>query len=152
MKSIFNNGDTVLVKIYNITGVIVEKVNDREYRVERKNQSFIVDKKQLEIVKRNTKYDQIKVEEQYDPLDNVYEIDLHGYTKYEALKDVAYVIENVSMHQFPIIKITHGKGKGILRMAIHDLLKEYKITGLIKSYEYAQDYKGGYGVTIVYII
>lgn len=151
MSNVFNNGDTVLVKMYNITGTIVEKVNEREYRVMRKNQSFIVDKNQLKLINRNTKYDQIKVKELYDPLDNVYEMDFHGCTKYEALKEVSYVIENASLHRFPIIRITHGKGKGILRIAIHDLLKEYKNIGLIKSYEYAQDYKGGYGVTIVYI-
>ncbi len=147
----FKNGDTVLVKSYSITGKIIEKINDNEYRVERKNLTFIVSQDQLEIIKRNNKYDSVKVHEFYDPLDNIYEIDFHGCSRYEALKEVRYIIENATFHQFPILKITHGKGKGILRMAIHDLLKQYKDENIIKGYEFAQDNKGGYGVTIVYI-
>ncbi|HEY8364898.1 MAG TPA: Smr/MutS family protein [Haloplasmataceae bacterium] len=150
MKDI-NIGDTVLLKKYNITGKVIEKLNHNEYRVKRKNQTIIVNADQLMVINNQSKYDNVHVQEVYDPLDNVYEMDFHGATKFEALKEVSFVIENASFHQFPIIKITHGKGKGILRMAIHDLLKEYKKQGLIKGYEFAQENKGGYGVTIVYI-
>lgn len=151
MKYKFKIGDTVIVKTYNITGVILEQLNDGYYRVERKNQSFIVLEDHLMLVKKNTRYEKMKVGEMYDPLDNVYEMDFHGLTKLEAVNEVTYVILNASVHQFPIIRITHGKGKGILRMAIHDLLKEYKEEGIIKGYEYAQNHQGGYGVTIVFI-
>ncbi len=148
---VYNIGETVLVKKYNITGSVVEKLSARKYLIERIDLTFIVDVEELEIVNKNTKYENIKVTQLYDFLDNVYEIDLHGYSKSEAINEVKYIVENAQIHQFPIIKITHGKGKGVLRMSIHDLLKEYKELEMIKAYEFAQDNKGGYGVTIVYI-
>lgn len=144
-------GDTVIIKTYNITGKVIEKIDDDRYRIERKFQSIIVNKEDLTVVKEQSKYKNLKIRDLYDPFDYIYEIDFHGATKLEALKEVTFLIENASFHQYPIIKITHGKGKGILRQAIHELLKEYKEKGLITSYEFAQDNKGGYGVTIVYL-
>src|SRR5690606_24817160 len=144
-------GDTVVIKKFNLTGKVIEKINNNKFRVERKNQSIIVDKKDLKVVKEESKYKNFRIRDLYDPFDYIYEIDFHGATKLEALTEVAFLIENASFHQYPIIRITHGKGKGILRMAIHELLKEYKEEGLIASYEFAQDHQGGFGVTIVYL-
>ena len=151
MMKIPKIGDIVLVKDFNITGTVIEVINESLYRVERKNQSFIIDKSKLSVVKKHKNYENIRVNELYDPLDDVYEIDFHGYTKFEALKEVAFIVENAKLHQYPVIRIMHGKGRGILRVAIHELLKAYKEQNLIKGYEYAQDNKGGYGVTIVHL-
>ena len=61
--------------------------------------------------------------------------------KLEKYLDDAFLL-NVSP-----VYIIHGKGKGILRSYVNQLLNQLSY---VKSYRYGELYEGGEGVTVVY--
>lgn len=147
----FNIGDKVLIKEYDVSGVVIEKMNELEYRIQRNYFVFIVRKDNLILIKSHDNGIKTTEKKGTNTLENFYKVDLHGFNKAESIKEVKNIIDNANIHQYKKIYITHGKGKGILRMAIHQLLKEYKNQEKITAYEIAQGHEGGFGVTIVYI-
>ena len=74
------------------------------------------------------------------------DIDLHGYTCEEAIKELEEVFFTSSSQAILII---HGKGTGILKAAVRSFVRKSEH---IKSYEFGENINlpGGAGVTIVY--
>ena len=74
------------------------------------------------------------------------EIDLRGTTLEEALMETDQYISDAYVAGLTQISIIHGKGTGVLRNGISDLLRKHK---LVKSFRLGKYGEGESGVTIV---
>ena len=74
------------------------------------------------------------------------ELDLRGYSLDEALLEVDQFLDGCVMTRLSIVSIIHGKGTGVLRAGIHDMLKSHR---QVKSYRLGKFGEGEHGVTIV---
>ncbi|SHM12024.1 DNA mismatch repair protein MutS2 [Caldanaerovirga acetigignens] len=74
------------------------------------------------------------------------EIDIRGLTLEEALLKVEKFLDDASIAGLPNAFIIHGKGTGVLRKGIHDMLRTRKD---IKSFRQGNMNEGGLGVTVV---
>ncbi|MDD5697781.1 MAG: Smr/MutS family protein [Victivallaceae bacterium] len=74
------------------------------------------------------------------------EVDFHGYTREDALKELEELVFTSSSETLLII---HGKGSGILKHAIRAFVRK---SDCIKSYDFGEDLNlpGGDGVTVIY--
>ncbi len=74
------------------------------------------------------------------------DIDLHGYTREEAIKELEELVFSSSAKTFLII---HGKGTGVLKNAVRAFVRKSQY---IKSYEFGENINlpGGDGVTVIY--
>lgn len=76
------------------------------------------------------------------------EIDLRGMWPDEAVHATEKYIDDAYLAGLPKIYIIHGKGTGILKAAIRDMLKGNQ---LIESFGFAAYNEGGDGVTVARI-
>jgi DNA mismatch repair protein MutS2 len=76
---------------------------------------------------------------------NYPEIDLHGLFADEARARLEQAITNAIDAGHDRIRIVHGKGSGILRREVRDLLKYHPS---VRTYQHASAHDGGEGVTI----
>ncbi len=74
------------------------------------------------------------------------DLDLHGYTREEAIEVLQELVFTSSSKTLLII---HGKGSGILKSAVRAFVRKSQY---IKSYEFGEDINlpGGDGVTVIY--
>jgi len=74
------------------------------------------------------------------------EVDLHGYTREEAIRELEELVFTSSAKTLLII---HGKGSGILKSGVRAFVRN---SNNIKSYEFGENINlpGGDGVTIIY--
>lgn len=77
-----------------------------------------------------------------------YECHIRGMRADDAVKKAQDYIESVIIHETEKGRIVHGKGEGILRQIIHDMLKEHPH---IAKYQLAHPNEGGWGVTEFWI-
>jgi DNA mismatch repair protein MutS2 len=71
--------------------------------------------------------------------------DVHGLTVEEMTPIVEKYLDDAFLHGQPYVYIVHGHGKGILRNAVHNMLRKHPI---VKSYKLGDEYEGGTGVTV----
>lgn len=74
------------------------------------------------------------------------EIDLRGMTVEEMTPVLEKYLDDAYLAGLPYARIIHGKGTGVLRRAVRDLLREHP---LVASYRPGEPNEGGDGVTIV---
>jgi DNA mismatch repair protein MutS2 len=74
------------------------------------------------------------------------ELDLRGQTVEEALENLGYYLDKAFLAGLPWVRIIHGMGKGRLRSAVRQILKNHP---QITAYEPGKENEGGDGVTIV---
>lgn len=74
------------------------------------------------------------------------ELDLRGQTLQEALENTDKYLDNASLSGLNTVTIIHGKGTGILKNGVHQLLKNHP---LVKSYRLGKFGEGEQGVTVV---
>ena len=74
------------------------------------------------------------------------DIDLHGYTRDEAIKELEELVFSSSGKTLLII---HGKGTGVLKNAVRAFVRRSQY---IKNYEFGENINlpGGDGVTVIY--
>lgn len=77
-----------------------------------------------------------------------HECHLRGMRTQDALKKAEEYIEAVIIHDIEKGRIVHGKGEGILRKFIHELLEQHPS---IEKFELAHPNEGGWGVTEFWI-
>lgn len=75
-----------------------------------------------------------------------YNLDLRGLMKDEAITALDNFMDKAIMYGMSKIKITHGRGTGALKQAVHYYLKQYPH---VKHFFAEQEQFGGDGVTIV---
>lgn len=72
-------------------------------------------------------------------------LDLHAF----APRDVKNVVENYLLEAknkgFKIVRIIHGKGIGVQREIVRDVLSK---TDFVKSYKTSDEFSGNWGATI----
>jgi DNA mismatch repair protein MutS2 len=147
-KEILKKGDQVFVKQIHKQGKVLE-VKGVNISVEVNERIFVVKLDNLSLIKQTNCNHVKKQVRKENNNKKKFEIDLHGYTKVDATQAVEELIKNAISYSAREVRIVHGKGSGILRIAIHDLLKRYKRQNKIKNYNFASIYDGGHGATIV---
>jgi DNA mismatch repair protein MutS2 len=75
----------------------------------------------------------------------VSEVDLRGMTAEEAREAVDRAVDAATLADIPVLRIIHGKGTGVLRQAVDDLLRTDR---RITKHRLAPPREGGTGVTI----
>jgi len=76
-------------------------------------------------------------------------IDIRGYSKMEALDSIQEFLDNALMTNASQLKITHGKGTGVLKQTLWQKSKEYQD---IKKIWHPEEEFGGQGVTFISFI
>lgn len=74
------------------------------------------------------------------------ELHLRRLTLDEALPKLDHYLNAAFMANLPYVRIVHGKGTGIMRQAVHNVLSKHP---LVKSFRLGGYGEGGVGVTIV---
>ncbi|NTW72489.1 MAG: endonuclease MutS2 [Eubacteriaceae bacterium] len=147
----FKKGDHVLVKSLNQKGFIIQEPGeDGMAMVEigimkmKMNISDMIhkepDKKAVNRFSRksvNSKATSIKSS-----------IDLRGMNAEEVVMDLEKYIDDAYLANLKQVTIVHGKGTGVLRKAVHQLLKR---NGHVEAYRFGEFNEGGDGATIVTI-
>jgi DNA mismatch repair protein MutS2 len=64
----------------------------------------------------------------------------------EALPKLDHYLNSAFMAGLPWVRIVHGKGTGVLRQAVHEVLTGHP---LVKSFRFGDWGEGGTGVTMV---
>jgi len=75
-------------------------------------------------------------------------IDLRGYRVSEAISRVVALVDEATAANLKSVEILHGKGTGVLRLAIQEYLSE---SAAVSHFEQADWDEGGAGVTIVWL-
>jgi DNA mismatch repair protein MutS2 len=73
-------------------------------------------------------------------------LDIHGLRAREAMKKVTRYLDDALASNRNEVEIMHGKGTGVLKKMVHELLDEREE---VKSYRLAPPARGGAGCTIV---
>ncbi|MNI64700.1 Endonuclease MutS2 [compost metagenome] len=73
-------------------------------------------------------------------------VDLRGLDAEEACYDADKYLDEAYMAGLGEVSLIHGKGTGVLRKAINDMLKKHPH---VKSYRLGEYGEGGTGVTVV---
>ncbi len=79
----------------------------------------------------------------------VQSIMIRGMRYEDAEREVRKAIDRAIVSGINRLEIIHGKGEGILRKMVHEVLNEKGIREHIKSYDLAPPNEGGWGKTIV---
>ncbi|MBC8046780.1 MAG: Smr/MutS family protein, partial [Fimbriimonadaceae bacterium] len=69
-----------------------------------------------------------------------------GKAKEEAMMELENFLDKALMRNVFQLRIMHGKGTGVLRTAVQQVLKNYKA---VKKYQFEENNMGGDGVTLV---
>lgn len=75
-------------------------------------------------------------------------LDLHGYTREEALELLENFLNHAIMARFSEVLVVHGMGNGILKKTVEQFLDNCK---LIRGYVQAPPNMGGLGAKIIYL-
>ena len=77
------------------------------------------------------------------------ELRIRHLTVDEALFQLDQYLDDAFMASLSSVRVVHGKGKGILRHAVHGVLTKHP---LVKSFRLGDYGEGDYGVTIVELV
>ena len=75
-------------------------------------------------------------------------LDLHYFNPREVKNLVPDYIYACLENNIFVVRIIHGKGKGILRSSVHSILSKMKE---VESFRLAGEDEGGWGATIVHL-
>jgi len=144
----FKSGDRVLVNSLNQKGYVLKVNQDYTALVQIGIMKTKVNIKELvhieeELTKKNA-YSRKGVQSKAKHIQS--SIDLRGMTSEEVIMDVEKYIDDAVLSNLGQITIIHGKGTGVLRQTIHNLLKSHKYVSDFRIGEYNE---GGNGATIV---
>ncbi len=80
------------------------------------------------------------------PIDGI--LDLHYFDPRGLKELIRDYIKECIKNEIYVVRIIHGKGKGILRSRVHSILARIKE---VKSFRLAGEDEGGWGATVVYL-
>ncbi|MFL6466401.1 MAG: Smr/MutS family protein [Pyrinomonadaceae bacterium] len=73
-------------------------------------------------------------------------IDLHSFAPNEIRRVVEAYLDEARMKGFQYVRIIHGKGIGVQREIVRNLLREKEF---VKSFKSGDEFSGGSGATVV---
>ncbi len=76
-----------------------------------------------------------------------YELSIRKKNLEDARDELIRFLDRAFLKGYPQVKVVHGKGEGVLRKMVWELLKEIPY---VKSFRFGDEAEGGQGVTIVY--
>lgn len=146
-------GEEVYVPSLNMKGIVLSKPDSKgEVQIQAgimkisvklqnlsKNKNSQLTKEQKKVQKREAKLNLRQVSTS---------IDLRGMDAEEAIYSVDKYLDDAFLGGLNAVTIIHGKGTGILRNAVTDMLKRHKH---VKTYRLGNYGEGGTGVTVVEI-
>ncbi|AEE14384.1 Smr protein/MutS2 [Thermodesulfobium narugense DSM 14796] len=148
-----NIGDYVNISTMNISGKVIKKQGKRSL-VQTDKSKIWVDNSLLVFDKNESDK---KLSKEYSNTFSVLsnlknmgpnvEISVRGLRAEEAIQRVEKFIDKSLISNVPYVRIVHGKGEGILRKIIHEILEKHP---QVKSFNLADPHEGGAGVTIVH--
>jgi DNA mismatch repair protein MutS2 len=80
--------------------------------------------------------------------ETIFELDIRGMDKFTALTEVEKFLDGALVRNFHRVRIIHGVGTGVLREAVHYVVKDHPA---VESYETGSDSEAGTGSTIIYL-
>jgi len=75
-------------------------------------------------------------------------LDLHSFQPRDIRAVVEAYLAEAHKKGFPIVRIIHGKGVGVQREIVRNVLSE---TDFVKSFKNAPEFSGSWGATIAYL-
>ncbi|MGE5436910.1 MAG: endonuclease MutS2, partial [Syntrophothermus sp.] len=139
-------GDAVAIKNTNTSGEIVELTKDGKTAVIK----IGTIKMKVPVVNlEHTKKEKIKIN--YEPLSNYQpsnqqlRLDIRGAKPEEVEFDIIRFIDDAYTSNVERIEILHGKGTGVLKKTVHQILKKHE---KVSSFYFAPVEFGGEGITI----
>lgn len=150
LKQKFVKGAIVFVPTLNAHGKIISKPDkNNKIRIETNGIKLTLKLSELELTNLNSNNNIEKavplIINNAPTLDTI-QLDIRGKRVDEAIRLTEKFIDTSIISGVGFINILHGKGTGILMKAIHDCLKNQTC---IANYYFADEDKGGPGVTIV---
>lgn len=146
-------GDKVFISTLNQTGVVVEPPNHNGdvmvqagiMKINVHISNLALDESEKGTIKNKSKGITISAKKG-KALNIRAEIDLRGQMADEAVINTDKYLDDACLSSLSQVTIIHGKGTGVLRQAIHQLLKRHPY---VKSYRLGKYGEGETGVTIV---
>ena len=149
-------GDRVKIEDGETSGIVIDaKESKGRYLVESGGIKIWMEGKKLikldhpGTVDKNKNKDRVRVHYKLDTDDISPKIDLRGLDKEEASKQIEKYLHRASLANLNEIQIIHGKGDGILRQLVGEMLKNNE---LVKSSKPGGWGEGDYGVTVVQLL
>ncbi|MBN1295513.1 Smr/MutS family protein [bacterium] len=75
-------------------------------------------------------------------------LDLHAFDPREIRDLLIEYLDQATLHQYGIVRIIHGKGRGVLRRITESVCRQHPE---VLRWEPAGEDNGGWGATIVYL-
>jgi DNA mismatch repair protein MutS2 len=137
----FEKGDTV--QLGKSIGIIIDIRGDyAQVNIDGKivkTQTSLLEKKQ-EKIKKQSRLNVIKSQKETQ------ELNIIGMYAFEAELEVLQFLEYAALNNIKEVRIIHGKGSGVLKEMVRNLLKEHKS---VESFSMAPPNLGGDGATVV---
>ena len=143
----FNIGSFVNIKNTATTGTIVQLDRDKKSAtVESGTIRMVVKLEELEMAVTQKQEEKIEHYHNFSISAPEYRIDIRGKKPEEADFSVIKFIDDSYMSGQSRIEILHGKGTGVLKMMVKEILKQHE---RVKNFYFAPIESGGDGITIV---
>lgn len=159
-KKLLSVGDVVLIKSLNMEGIVIENNHKKEQcliqvnqikmnipfdDIEKINKKISNEERYIETHNFSiSSYDKNRLEKKAEFKN---EINIRQMTVNDAKIKLEKYLDDAFLLNVSPVYIIHGKGKGILRSYVNQLLNQLSY---VKSYRYGELYEGGEGVTVVY--
>jgi DNA mismatch repair protein MutS2 len=147
-----NIGDYVNISTMNISGKLIKKQGNKSL-VQTEKSKIWVDNSLLvfaegNLIKQDKKiHNNNMVIKAISNTGSNFEISVRGMRADEAIQKVEKFIDRSLVSNAPYIRIIHGKGEGILRKLVHEILANHP---QVENFGLADPNEGGAGVTIVH--
>lgn len=145
LAEIIKVGDSVKIRNLNLLGKVIA-VENNKVKIQTNKIQVEVDVEEVEKISEDKaveEYFNIQKTDGFEKMDQ--KVDVRGLRVDEAISEVERFINNLSLAEASTGIIIHGVGKGILKNAIRQYLKEHP---LIRDFRKGNSEEGGDGVTI----
>jgi len=147
-NAVINVGDTVVIKANGIRAEVTQISADGSYQLHagimniKAKREEIAPSKELKVKKKAVSSSHVELK----TVAMSSELDLRGMDSVDAVIAAEQYLDNAVMAKLKTVRIVHGKGTGVLRDSIQQMLRKNK---LVKSFRLGRYGEGETGVTVV---
>ena len=145
-KKALQVGQSVEVLSFGQRGMLVEKVNDKEWVVQMGIIKMKIAVEDLSPIAEAQEAKQQVIVKSARSSHVSSELDLRGKRYEEAMKDLELYLDAAILANYPRVTIIHGRGTGAIQQGVHKVLRSHRS---VSSFEFAPMNTGGNGATIV---